>query len=67
MAGLEENYCRNPDQDKHGPWCFTNNSAIHWDYCNVKPCKCNDVRTRGCARIFLLPIILTDRLNKNLS
>uniref|UniRef100_A0A3Q0T1F7 Hepatocyte growth factor n=1 Tax=Amphilophus citrinellus TaxID=61819 RepID=A0A3Q0T1F7_AMPCI len=38
MAGLEGNYCRNPDKDKHGPWCYTNNSAIPWDYCNVKPC-----------------------------
>ncbi|XP_029993420.1 hepatocyte growth factor [Sphaeramia orbicularis] len=38
MGGLEGNYCRNPDKDKHGPWCYTNNSAIPWDYCNVKPC-----------------------------
>uniref|UniRef100_A0AAQ5ZFV6 Hepatopoietin-A n=1 Tax=Amphiprion ocellaris TaxID=80972 RepID=A0AAQ5ZFV6_AMPOC len=39
-ASLEGNYCRNPDKDKHGPWCHTNNSAILWDYCNVKPCEC---------------------------
>ncbi|XP_057692146.1 hepatocyte growth factor [Corythoichthys intestinalis] len=38
VEGLERNYCRNPDKDKHGPWCYTNNSAIRWDYCNVKPC-----------------------------
>lgn len=38
-AGLEGNYCRNPDGDKHGPWCYTNNSAISWDYCSIKPCK----------------------------
>ncbi|XP_053742446.1 hepatocyte growth factor [Synchiropus splendidus] len=35
---LEGNYCRNPDKDKHGPWCYTNNSALTWDYCNIKPC-----------------------------
>ncbi|XP_058502441.1 hepatocyte growth factor isoform X1 [Solea solea] len=39
MPGLEGSYCRNPDKDKHGPWCYTNNSAIPWDYCTVKPCK----------------------------
>uniref|UniRef100_A0A8C4HZC2 Hepatocyte growth factor b n=1 Tax=Dicentrarchus labrax TaxID=13489 RepID=A0A8C4HZC2_DICLA len=39
MAGLEGNFCRNPDKDKHGPWCYTNNSAIPWDYCHVKPCE----------------------------
>ncbi|KAM8892818.1 hepatocyte growth factor [Spinachia spinachia] len=38
IAGLEGSYCRNPDEDKHGPWCFTNNSAVPWDYCHIKPC-----------------------------
>ncbi|KAG8012600.1 Hepatocyte growth factor [Nibea albiflora] len=37
-SDLEGNFCRNPDKDKHGPWCHTNNSAIPWDYCHVKPC-----------------------------
>lgn len=45
MVGLEGNYCRNPDKDKHGPWCYTNSSAIPWDYCNIKPCECMDVCT----------------------
>uniref|UniRef100_A0A8C2WTF0 Hepatocyte growth factor n=1 Tax=Cyclopterus lumpus TaxID=8103 RepID=A0A8C2WTF0_CYCLU len=40
-AGLEGSYCRNPDKDKHGLWCYTNNSALPWDYCNIKPCECN--------------------------
>lgn len=39
-VGLEKNYCRNPDRDKHGPWCYTNpNSRLAWDYCKLKRCE----------------------------
>ncbi|XP_035662069.1 plasminogen-like [Branchiostoma floridae] len=31
-AGLERNYCRNPD-GKDRPWCYTNNPLIRWMYC----------------------------------
>uniref|UniRef100_A0A3B4UM85 Hepatocyte growth factor n=1 Tax=Seriola dumerili TaxID=41447 RepID=A0A3B4UM85_SERDU len=44
---LKRNYCRNPDKDKHGPWCYTNNSAIPWDYCTVKPCE-RELSSVGC-------------------
>ncbi|XP_030631574.1 hepatocyte growth factor a [Chanos chanos] len=36
--GLELNLCRNPDRDKHGPWCYTSNSSIPWDYCHLERC-----------------------------
>ena len=32
-AGLERNYCRNPD-GKDRPWCYTNNPLIRWMYCD---------------------------------
>lgn len=39
-VGLEQNYCRNPDRDKHGPWCYTTpNNLLVWDYCKLKHCE----------------------------
>lgn len=39
--GLQRNYCRNPDSDKHGAWCYTDpNTQLVWDYCRVKHCEC---------------------------
>ncbi|XP_048865389.1 hepatocyte growth factor-like [Brienomyrus brachyistius] len=51
-AELERNFCRNPDKDKHGPWCFTNSSSTPWDYCNIKPCKTspNEIPSKNDGR-----------------
>ncbi|EDL83071.1 plasminogen, isoform CRA_g [Rattus norvegicus] len=38
-AGLEMNYCRNPDNDQRGPWCFTTDPSVRWEYCNLKRCS----------------------------
>jgi len=34
----DENYCRNPDNDERA-WCYTTNSSIRWEYCNVPYCE----------------------------
>nr|XP_033815652.1 hepatocyte growth factor isoform X2 [Geotrypetes seraphini] len=36
---LNKNYCRNPDNDVHGPWCYTDNPTIPWDYCAISRCE----------------------------
>nr|AAB66650.1 serine proteinase [Herdmania momus] len=37
LAG--NNYCRNPDQDWRGPWCYTTNEFMRWDYCDIPICS----------------------------
>ena len=33
------NWCRNPGgQGPHGPWCYTTNSSVRWEYCDVEKC-----------------------------
>eukprot|EP00079_Xenopus_tropicalis_P023234 XP_012815474.1 PREDICTED: hepatocyte growth factor isoform X2 [Xenopus tropicalis] len=36
---LEKNYCRNPDNDAHGPWCYTDDPFVPWDYCHISRCE----------------------------
>lgn len=36
---LEENYCRNPDNDENGPWCYTTDPGTRFDYCNIPECE----------------------------
>uniref|UniRef100_A0ACB8GB38 Uncharacterized protein n=1 Tax=Sphaerodactylus townsendi TaxID=933632 RepID=A0ACB8GB38_9SAUR len=38
-AGLEQNYCRNPDNDEKGPWCYTTDHRTRFDYCNIPECE----------------------------
>ncbi|KAJ7342172.1 hypothetical protein JRQ81_009386 [Phrynocephalus forsythii] len=38
-ASLEENYCRNPDNDEKGPWCYTTDPKTRFDYCNIPECE----------------------------
>ncbi|KAI8483084.1 hypothetical protein Bbelb_392400 [Branchiostoma belcheri] len=37
-SGLEQNYCRNPDGETR-VWCFTTESTLSWEYCDVLLCE----------------------------
>ncbi|EMP30325.1 Plasminogen, partial [Chelonia mydas] len=39
QAGLEKNYCRNPDGDINGPWCYTTDPRKAWEYCEITECR----------------------------
>ncbi|XP_076144322.1 prothrombin [Alosa pseudoharengus] len=36
---LEANYCRNPDNDTEGPWCFVDYPNVTMDYCDLDLCE----------------------------
>uniref|UniRef100_A0A8C0ZAI0 Plasminogen n=1 Tax=Cyanistes caeruleus TaxID=156563 RepID=A0A8C0ZAI0_CYACU len=46
-AGLEENYCRNPDKDEKGPWCYTTDPDTRFDYCNIPECEVECMHCSG--------------------
>ncbi|XP_078576750.1 uncharacterized protein LOC144862258 [Branchiostoma floridae x Branchiostoma japonicum] len=37
-AGLDRNYCRNPD-DSDAVWCYTTDPEKRWEYCDVPTCE----------------------------
>ncbi|XP_060947279.1 plasminogen [Limanda limanda] len=38
LADLDSNFCRNPDGDSGGPWCYTTDGSTRWEHCNVASC-----------------------------
>ncbi|MEE6522867.1 hypothetical protein FKM82_021515, partial [Ascaphus truei] len=53
--GLDENYCRNPDSDPKGPWCYTTDKHVRHQLCGIKKCEeavclsCNGEDYRGAV------------------
>ena len=43
----DHNYCRNPDGDDEGPWCYTTNPNVRWEYCSQIP-RCSSSNP-GCG------------------
>lgn len=43
------NYCRNPDNDAKGPWCYTTDRRTRFEYCNVPNCPAKPAPTRPTA------------------
>lgn len=47
--GLELNYCRNPDGDRIGPWCYTTDPERRYESCNIPQCKDGMSHIFSCA------------------
>ena len=41
MKSKNHNFCRNPDNDPDGPWCYTTNKHIRWERCGIPYCHEN--------------------------
>ncbi|XP_074165484.1 plasminogen isoform X1 [Sminthopsis crassicaudata] len=59
-AGLEENYCRNPDGDPNGPWCYTTNPKKLFDYCDIP--QCVSPISFGCGKPRVEPVKCPGRI-----
>ncbi|XP_077971314.1 plasminogen-like [Styela clava] len=38
-SGLVNNFCRNPDAEPLGPWCYTTDSEKRWENCPIPKCE----------------------------
>lgn len=43
------NYCRNPDHDSRGPWCYTTDPNKRYEYCGIP--KCSSELMKNCDNI----------------
>ncbi|VFV18657.1 prothrombin-like [Lynx pardinus] len=39
LVPLEENFCRNPDGDEEGVWCYVSGGPGDFEYCNLDYCE----------------------------
>uniref|UniRef100_A0A8C1TIU9 Macrophage stimulating 1 n=1 Tax=Cyprinus carpio TaxID=7962 RepID=A0A8C1TIU9_CYPCA len=68
-ANLTDNYCRNPDGDRHGPWCYTTDPKTEFDYCAIKQCGEASMSIDTLFNLIqscLLFYLLITRLSQNL-
>ncbi|XP_060634281.2 hepatocyte growth factor isoform X3 [Anolis sagrei] len=59
ISKLKKNYCRNPDQNAHGPWCYTNDPQVPWDYCPIPRCEDDTVPMMTNIDPIIIPCIST--------
>ncbi|KAG8142602.1 hypothetical protein E2320_005810 [Naja naja] len=64
ISKVKKNYCRNPDDDAHGPWCYTSNPKMPWDYCRISRCDNDPVSMMSSLDNDMEPSVIEKTLNK---
>lgn len=49
-----ENFCRNPAGEHEKPWCYTTNTGVLWEYCDIPKCG-EEEAISETARVLLNP------------
>ncbi|VDI27633.1 Hypothetical predicted protein [Mytilus galloprovincialis] len=47
----QKNYCRNPDNEPYGPWCYTTDAKKRWEYCAIPYCRKEIRRTKRNVQV----------------
>ena len=47
LTDSNHNYCRNPDNDPKGPWCYTTDPNKRFQYCNIPSCDAKECYNSG--------------------
>ncbi|XP_018359118.1 PREDICTED: uncharacterized protein LOC108758601 isoform X2 [Trachymyrmex cornetzi] len=50
---LAKNYCRNPTRDRRGPWCYTLDSTVIDEECDIPLCDYKECRMAGTANDYI--------------
>jgi len=60
------NYCRNPDSDPVGPWCYTTDPEVRFEPCYVPYCGTSNDYSTLCIYLFIyLFTYLLAQIKKN--
>ena len=59
LQNKSHNKCRNPDKDPKGPWCYTTDPDVRFEYCQPddcidgtgQTCWSDDIEYEGTVRI----------------
>ena len=47
-----KNYCRNSDLNASHPWCYTLDTSVKWDYCDIP--LCGRYKIKGKCHLYTL-------------